>query len=509
LIVASVENYIEEFKFPSKEETTDEGIFPRNGFNEVLFSRKILINRFLEDVMTSVDRSFYLRGPRGSGKTLLSYLIGKELQSRGETVYYIKHAGKLSNLNEENLKNFEKRLADGKKLYLLIDEVHNDTNSALWLYLLKQETRTVTIGFGIPRIQNPSPAFQIKYEPSYVLLRKEDFIGEEENLRYLAKLADISDMTVISDLMDWMLEYTGGHTFPFMKLCEHFLVNHKKSCMKRDFESVVHNETFYKSPIYKLIISRAFDLGYEQRESAYEILGKGVASLFHINRLNKSGLWNNDTGWFLSNLLLSHLFQMYGENPENHPKEIIDLSSPDGLQNVLLYGLSNLKEDDFKEPDGINDRYENALGTILAIKIRQIDHLYIAPQIQVIDGNKRTRGSKPTIDFYFNEKLNRYLELTRNGLDLKKHFDKFESPEGKYYAHRKNYVILDFVLSKPNPSQVPKEYDTEEIKKRMYSFVKSKNALYLGNKLIRHGVSKYLQTPPLKRMFSTIIRRLR
>jgi hypothetical protein len=250
-------------------------------------------------------------------------------------------------------------------------------------------------------------------------------------------------------------------------------------------------------------------LGDEQRESAYEILTKGVASLFHTNRLNKSGLWNNHTGWFLSTLLLTHLFQMYGENSENHPKEIIDLSSPDGLQNVLLYGLSKLKEDDFKEPDGINDRYENALGTILAIKIRQIDHLYIAPQIQVIDGNERTRGSKPTIDFYLNGKLNRYLELTRDGLDLKKHFDKFESPVGKYYAHRKNYVILDFVLSKPNPSQVPKEYDTEEIKKRMYSFVKSENALYLGDKLIRHGVSKYLQTPPLKRMFSTIIRRLR
>jgi hypothetical protein len=309
--------------------------------------------------------------------------------------------------------------------------------------------------------------------------------------------------------MDWLLEYTGGHTFPFMKLCEHFLVNHKQSCMKRDFESVVHNETFYKSPVYEFIISRAFGLSLEEKESAYEILGKGVASPFHVDKLDKCGLWNSDTDWFLSNLLLSHLFQMFGQSSKTHPKEIIDLSSPDGLQNVLLYGLSKLKEDDFKEPDGINDRYENALGTVLAMKLYKIDHLYIAPQTQVIDGNERTRGSKPTIDFYFNGKLNRYLELTRNGLDLKKHFDKFESPEGKYYAHRKNYAILDFALSKPNPSQVPKEYDTEEMNKRMYSFVKSDNALYLGDKLIRHGVSKYLKTPPLTRTFSTIIRRLR
>ncbi len=65
--------------------------------------------------------------------------------------------------------------------------------------------------------------------------------------------------------------------------------------MKRDFESIVNNETFYKSPVYEFIISRAFGLSLKEKESAYEILTKGVASLFHINRLNKSGLWNNDT----------------------------------------------------------------------------------------------------------------------------------------------------------------------------------------------------------------------
>jgi hypothetical protein len=316
-------------------------------------------------------------------------------------------------------------------------------------------------------------------------------------------------MTVISDLMDWLLEYTGGHTFPFMKLCEHFLVNHKESCMKQDYLLVICNETFYKSSTYKIIYSRAFDLGYEEKESAYHILEKGVASLSYTNILYKSGLWNNHTDWFLSNLLLAFLFQKSKEkNRYGNPRNI-DWTQPDGLEDVLLYGLSELEEDDFDESSTKTQCYENGIGTALAMKLCKMGQLYVSPQTKVIERMESTRGSKPTIDFFLNGKLTTYLELTRDGLDLKKHFDKFESPVGKYYAHRKNYAILDFVLSKSTPSQVPKEYDTEEIKKRMYSFVKSRNALYLGDKLIRHGVSKYLKTPPLTRMFSTIIRRLR
>ena len=193
------------------------------------------------------------------------------------------------------------------------------------------------------------------------------------------------------------------------------------------------------------------------------------------------------------------------------------MTTTGALKKVILYGLSELKEDDFYESFNGRERYENAIGSIFAMKLCRLQHLFISPQTQVIDESDTTsiRGSKPTIDFFLNGGgLMKYLELTRNGLELKKHFDKFEKQKGKYYMHRRKYAILDFDLSTDSSIskvQLPEKYQKKGLNKKLYRFVKRENTLYVGER-VYPNVSKYLKSsPPLdmgKRMFTTLSRLL-
>ena len=444
---------------------------------------------------------------------MLMYLIGEELQRQGEIVYVVEHAGALSNLNKQNIMRLEDKLQDGKKLYLLVDEVHQNTKDPMWNYLLKQTRKTIIIGFGIPQIEETSPAFERKYEPSFVLLTKEDF-SKEEDLQLLGRCANVSNTKMISDLVDWMLVYTGGHTYPFLKLCEYMLRHQEQSCKEKTYELIVTSAAFYESSIFKSITDRAYDLSERTRESAYRILETGAVSSFDKYRINKIGLWNGTTSWFLSNFLVSYLFKTV-EKKAPTEDEIDLFSGKIDLEKVLLYGLSEMKEDDFYETFNGNQRNENAIGSIFAMKLCRWPILLISPQTQVIiDKSEIRRGCKPTVDFFFNGRLNTYLELTRNRLELEKHFDKFEIPGGNYYIHRDNYAILDFDLSsKPPNEKMPAKYKGKGLEKIMYSFVLRENALYVGNKMAHSNVSKFLKSSSPrdmgKRMFTTFSKLIR
>jgi hypothetical protein len=343
------------------------------------------------------------------------------------------------------------------------------------------------------------------------MFTKEDF-STEEGLQLLGHGANVSDTSLISDLVDWMLEYTGGHGYPFLKMCEYMLQHEKLCCKERNFESVVNSGTFYGSPVFNTIVQRAYDLSDKTRQSAYRILETGAVLSDDAYRMNKVGLWNGTTKWFLSNLLVSYLFQTVEKKPST--SDYIDLAKSDGLEKVLLYGLSELNEDDFYDFFSGMQRYENAIGSIFAMKLCRLQHLFISPQTQVIDKSKTTRGSKPTIDFFLNGRLKTYLELTRNGVELAKHFDKFENPDGKYYVHRENYAILDFALSTGSSIvKLPEKYQKNGLDKRLYTFVKRENALYVGNQRVHSNVCAFLKSSPTldmgKRVFTTLSRLFR
>jgi hypothetical protein len=100
---------------------------------------------------------------------------------------------------------------------------------------------------------------------------------------------------------------------------------------------------------------------------------------------------------------------------------------------------------------------------------------------------------RPTIDFYLNGRMNKYLELTRNGSNLKEHFDKFERQDGPYHEHKDKYVILDFQLKSHKQTLVPEEY--RHCGKNFYCYVLMQNSLFRNGKLVKDNVSHNIASP--------------
>jgi hypothetical protein len=123
---------------------------------------------------------------------------------------------------------------------------------------------------------------------------------------------------------------------------------------------------------------------------------------------------------------------------------------------------------------------------------------------------------------YLNGRLDMFLDLTRNGVDLRGHFDKFEDAKGAYKSYADRYAILDFELNRPTPGRMPKKYNTEAHRQKLFTYVLRTNALYRGGRLVKSGVSSNIKTPPLPsqtmgkrdtssggRTFATLIRAVR
>ena len=124
---------------------------------------------------------------------------------------------------------------------------------------------------------------------------------------------------------------------------------------------------------FNTIVSRAYDLPDKTKESAYCILETGDVSSTDAHRMNKVGLWNGTTDWFISNLLVSYLFQTVKKNSST--SDYIDLAKSDGLEKVILYGFSELKEYDFYDSfNGKQRYYENAIGFIFAMTLCRLQH---------------------------------------------------------------------------------------------------------------------------------------
>ena len=151
--------------------------FPKNGVGRIIMNRPKLMKYLLDKVLyygntKESGHSLYIRGTFGSGKTVILWLLGRELQRLGETVLYIDHAKSLESFQPEKWKEFEKGF-ESKKLFVLIDEVHHNKDSPHWVYLLKTSENIVTIGAGIPDIEL-SPQFMVKESSSLLLLTEDE-----------------------------------------------------------------------------------------------------------------------------------------------------------------------------------------------------------------------------------------------------------------------------------------------------------------------------------------------
>ena len=158
--------------------------------------------------------------------------------------------------------------------------------------------------------------------------------------------------------------------------------------------------------------------------------------------------------------------------------------------------------------------YENSIGSYIGWKIAGIEGLYVSPQ-HIVSREVGEAGRKVqmlTIDYFVKGKHNTFIELVKDSSKLAEHFDKFEldgatsgqksEHAGKYYQYRDNYVILDIVLGKAQPTPIPKKHAKAALSK-YYSFVAATNTLYHAGHVVKENVFSRLPQHPLARSFCT------
>jgi hypothetical protein len=415
----------------------------------------------------------------------------------------------MSNNNEEDqLIKLSNSAPSGKKIYLLIDEVQNGTQSALWSYLLKTDSHSIiSIGVGVPYLNATSPAFPERL-PSDHLFVKEYELNEDVVDSFVAisqiknknKNKNKMDENTVLRALKWARNFTAGHGYSFAKIAEYLVTECQDMCKSGFFQM---SSQFIHSKAYKDILSRSFDLNTEEKACINAIahnVKRGTSKILNAERcLDMIGVWNRDNAWFVSNLyytfVLNTVLRSY---VIDSTATDLKLGQADSMEQMLLYALGNLQARDlliFKNPDKAHFRIENGIGSMLGNRLIEIPHLFVSPQTPVHEHKvmQPKHGMRPTIDFYLNGRMNKYLELTRNGSNLKEHFDKFERQDGPYHEHKEKYVILDFQLQSDKPTSVPEEY--QHCRNNFYCYVLMRNSLYKNGQLVKEKVSCNIASP--------------
>ena len=69
---------------------------------------------------------------------------------------------------------------------------------------------------------------------------------------------DFCTRSVVEFTLHWVLSYTRGHVFSFLKLSEYLLKLQKQKCIDQDLETLVCGAEFFDSNPCRGIISRLF-----------------------------------------------------------------------------------------------------------------------------------------------------------------------------------------------------------------------------------------------------------
>ena len=488
---------VEEFVFPTR--TDSSLLFPKNGFGTVLLSRRRLVEGALRSILESRE-THYWRGPPGSGKTVFLQLLGRELQKHGE-VYWLGNAGYLTRTSDDTFKCLAKKGAEkGRDVFLIIDEVQDNPNSPCWTYLLKNyPSNLITIGAGIATLENVSAPFAKKHPspdsaaPPPLSLTREDV--NELAAYWVDRRLDIS-ASKISEILMFLLQYTGGHFFPLARYSEHIFTSVLPIWDVDFVRMYISGFEFARSSAFISVFERCFNTLSTEVKSASIRIFEGNLATEDAWRLDKAGYWNNATKWFLSDLFVVHVFKAI---------PLVSTAKIDAkptVLDVLVGGLTCMRDDDFEEPFSGNSRYEDGIGFSWGWNVKkEIPSLYVCPQTQVL---KTSAGVKSSlVDFYFNGNLNLAVELARNRTpaQLAEKLDKFQAVQkcranlGKSgaYACWPNFAVLHFQLYGKEvvfPSAPYKDSDF------FFTYHKPTNTLYQGRNVVRINVCRGVPSMP-------------
>lgn len=472
-------------------------IFPANGVPKHHVSRSKFVDQIVNNIISS-NESQYIRGPRGSGKTVLLKLIGEKLKNYGD-VYWISTASNLPELGgtwplEELVSK-----SNGKMVYFLIDEAHSSkaTDDPRWMYLLKEKPdNVVTIAAGIENFKCSSADFENSYPSSGLLATSDDL---SELALFWSKCGIQAE--VISSALNYLLKFTGGHFYPLLALSEHFF--NVKSLTLHHVKKFLNSDEFFRSNIFKRIHTRCYQSLDSSIKLAATELFECRLSKASLDNLEKIGYWDNNKSQLLSQLLVYVLFGLskpvessilIGKYDSTRLESLRkSLALPDDqlmhlldVEKIIITGLKKMETRDFYEPNERNFVYENPIGFRWARYAQsKISNINMLPQTQATKNRdfEEGPGAKPTIDFYVNGNLNTAFELARNcdqrSIDSK--FSRFLDVNGAHSQWRERFCIFHFQLSGSTVT-LPSKYNN--YRHLLYSYLMEENVLYCGDKIL-------------------------
>jgi hypothetical protein len=449
----------------------------------------------------------YLSGCRGMGKTCDLMLIAKAFQAKGWEVYWFASASSIPQGIGMKFKTYANENMNKKKIAVIVDEVHTQSNSDLFVALLKDAPPNLTtIGAAVP-VATGNAQFRRTFRTHELVLKQNDDDVRELIEHWKTVNEGVVSSKMVEYVSTFLLNYCGGHVYPVLALMQHFFTDKEAKQFLTDvvtFNKRVYSPDFTKSTVYEMICNRCFD-GLSTDPYVVQALNlvlTGRAQISEFVALARVGWWNIvERSWsgdsaadnrIISTLLKNECLERIGTiDGTEIPKYLDNAKSPEeNMEFVIMEGLYNMEPSTFTSPFGspVEDALSNGWSQSVKSVIRNV---HVRSQMQMEEGGR--------MDFYVNGVVDHGFECIRNATqtrnptkkgqsaDIDKHLDRFLS--GQYPMER--YVILNFAMNGESPV-LPR---LEEHHNKVYTYLHDTNELYRGNKCIRAPAVKRLPCP--------------
>jgi hypothetical protein len=450
----------------------------------------------------------YWRAPKGSGKSIFLKLMAMELQQRGCAVYSFRNAKVLDCVTEESIAitiraNLKRRV----RTVIVVDEAQQA--SRVLSYLLREDPcgEAIILAAGLPLSDNTSPNFNgnNRYGASQVFLQASE-LNEFCDIWSAIAIEIKSPWSAadVREFSEWLYQFTGGQLFPILKVCDYVF---RSDFVRENFGETIDelkrhmmSWQFIRSEACKQIRGRCFD--ESSLRECKEVLSRGKAIAFagqNNKTLVDAGLWDHGTSWFTSEFFVILAYNFRGLNIEPPGEDVVEHGQfPEVAEAIIIGGLANMTESDFREESTHSVKMENAIGFCWGYHVREMfKRLFIAPQTRAETGEPGRTSL--TVDFTFDGGLKFAVELSKNSYDIPKKIKKFMDKDGVYHQWKDRCVILNFQMVTR-----ARKYLTKD--PMVYSFVYDENTLYRGVTPLCSGVCRNL---PCKSIPDARFRRLK
>jgi len=169
----------------------------------------------------------------------------------------------------EYIGELENEVADGKNVFLLIDNVQEeDASKEAWQCLLKTPTKIITIGFAGPSAEKPDPLLFGRIADASCFRLQSEELDDEVVQSFISMCQSANpqlvppDASLTKEALETLLWYTRGHLYPFAKMSEYIFSKHANNILTKNVQEVYFQKgyIFQNTRVYNEIVQRCYAL---------------------------------------------------------------------------------------------------------------------------------------------------------------------------------------------------------------------------------------------------------